>query len=78
MEQWAGRATWSPEVGQQERHRLGRHRRAAVGVDGELPKVLCWLAAVSVTSASARRAFSAWASSQPGTYREEMSRTTYR
>lgn len=39
---------------------------------------MCWLAMVSANNRSARAARSAWASSQPGTYRESLSMIVYR
>ena len=55
------------EVGEQERDRLGGHRGAAVGVEGQLSRPISCLAIVSAISRSARAADSRWATIQPTT-----------
>lgn len=35
---WAGVGFGNPKIRQQQRHRLGCHGVAAIGVDGELPR----------------------------------------
>ena len=66
------------QVGEQERHGLGGHRGAAIGVNGQLVRADALLDAGLADQRLARAAYSRLATIHPVTYQEKMSKITYR